>query len=122
MRMTDNRLLSINGGWGIPYIRYRPSGGDNGFVRQSPQVRPSVHLIPKYLGEDAWQVSLVTELVDFLNYPRIDKIYLDYETRLRLGDTLVCKRLVPKEVSDDRSIRTEVAGPAETLIFLTLVE
>ncbi len=122
MRIADAHPMSVSAGWGIPYIRYRPASGREEVRSRPAQIRASIHLVPKYLGEDAWQATVVSELVDYMDYPRIEKIYLDFETRLRLGDTVVCKRLVPEEISDDRSIRAEVAAPAETLVFLTLAK
>jgi len=122
MRVTSGQPLSIGAGWGIPYLRYRPSGDRPEAAGPPAHMRASIHYLPAFLGGDAWEVTLLAELVDYSDYPQIDKIFVDFKTRLRSGDTLVCKRLVAEEISDDRTLRAEAAGPAETLVLLTLVE
>jgi len=118
--LSGDKPIFIEGGRMIPFLRYRPRSSSKDFHPQAVKIGATLYLIPSEMDEKACRLTVMAELIDFIDYPNLEKIYFDYETLLRRGDTLVCKKLVPDEVSEERSLLDKEAPAAETLIFLTL--
>ncbi len=120
--LVSGRPLSLAAGPTIPFLRYRPPADRDDAKPASTKIGATLNVVPSRLGEDAWQMAIITEFVDFIDYPQITKTYLEFSSALKPGDTLIFKKLEPNEISDDTMIHAEVASAAETFIFLTLKE
>ena len=117
----EGKGIELTGGSVIPFIHYDASRLGEDANIGSAKIGPTLTLVPVRVSENAWHVTLMTELTDFIEYPTLKKTYLDYQTPMRVGDTLVCKSLVPDEVARGSGYGGS-PKPAETIVLLTLVE
>ena len=120
--LLSKRALALSAGPVIPFIHYQPDASEGDYKPQSAKVGLTLNVVPIRLSKNIWQVSIITELVDFLRYPTVEKNYLEFSSIIHSGDTLVFKKMVPEEISGDSRIGADVTSAAETLILLTLKE
>jgi hypothetical protein len=117
-RLVDGKPLTIEGGRSIPFIRYRPYDEDK--MNRGAKIGLTIHVMPVANPSGEWKLTLLTEKVDFANYPKLEKIFTDYTTFLQPGDTLIARRWSDREIADLSGFHPEKDQPAETILLLTL--
>lgn len=115
------RPISLAAGEEIPLLASRHALSEESEITEWHLEGASIHAFAEKTEQGHWRAVLLAEEVDLADYPNLSVRFRQFEEiPLKMGDTMICKNLVDKEMEPIIQSETNSVRQAATIVMLTL--